>query len=1025
MTANTNMKRLTAGLLALAMAISLLPVFGTAALAAAGDYGKIVLDAVKLRLEEPSTSSKYQFEMPKNWIVEIKDTTGSGSALWYKVYAEDPEHPGEFFTGYVLGTCMAPLSEDGYNAWTAAGKPKQGDYQTLSITTGGTEEATTAPPETTAPQSTEPAATDPATTAPVTTAPAASASPIGTIAKTTQNNVNMRKSADGALLVRVEAKGTSMTILDVTTKNGKAWYYLQYGSITGYIVEDFLTLTGEKPATATTGVPVANAVGYVKLVMSSANLRKAPDGARLNEWLPQNGQVMPYVSTPTVKGTYTWYEIKFIDGKNYFVRGDTVMVCDVNGNALTATAAPTDTAGATATATATATASNIGLLRVIKSDVNFRKTEGGQVQGQIPKNTELYFTAISNKGGYNWYYVTDASGVKGYLRDDCITVLSSEATAPAGGTSAPTTGAYGSFKLTVDNVLLRVKPAGTYIEKLKINTVLPVVGAPTTSGSYTWYPVQTADGKNGYVRDDTGTYSGGAAGTTSPGTGTGTTGSYIIITKPSVNLRKTAGGSVIGRVDEKDVYQLTGSKTTSGSYDWYPIKAGALSGYVRGDMCRQLTDEQVQEYLAGQPISSATPAPTGSAQTQYLITVKSDVNLRVSASKDAESKAKVDINTVYAYSTSQSVGGATWYKVVHNNESLWVIDDCIKIMTQAEYDAWRAANPTATTPPSDVVTGYVKTTVDSLNIRKSAGGAVTGNRISKKGTVLSYQGSPVLYGKTYYYYCKTEYGYGYIDGNYLEVTDASGNPTATPAPSPTSTGSAKEASYSTLKVGSSGTAVKALVTELKAQGYFSGSITSSYTTAVKNAVIAFQRAKGLAVDGIAGPTTQHALFGTVPVGTGTEPGFTMYPVEKIDWYTGGIQTLWAKGKNAVLKDVKTGLVINVHRWSGGNHADVEPLTAGDTARICKMYGVSSADQITSTKHWQRRPVWVTVGGRTFAASMYGVPHNYPDGDTIANNDFRGQFCIHFVNSKTHTSNRVDADHQAAIETAYQAAPSRK
>ena len=72
--------------------------------------------------------------------------------------------------------------------------------------------------------------------------------------------------------------------------------------------------------------------------------------------------------------------------------------------------------------------------------------------------------------------------------------------------------------------------------------------------------------------------------------------------------------------------------------------------------------------------------------------------------------------------------------------------------------------------------------------------------------------------------------------------------------------------------------------------------------------------------------------------------------------------------------------------------------------------------------WQRRPCLVTIGTRTFACSLYGVPHNYPKGDTIPDNEYRGQACLHFTNSKTHDSNKVDSGHQAAIEYAYENAP---
>ncbi|MBQ9300684.1 MAG: hypothetical protein IJ214_09245, partial [Clostridia bacterium] len=49
---------------------------------------------------------------------------------------------------------------------------------------------------------------------------------------------------------------------------------------------------------------------------------------------------------------------------------------------------------------------------------------------------------------------------------------------------------------------------------------------------------------------------------------------------------------------------------------------------------------------------------------------------------------------------------------------------------------------------------------------------------------------------------------------------------------------------------------------------------------------------------------------------------------------------------------------------------------------------------------------------------YGVPHNYPAGDTIANNKFNGQFCVHFVNSQVHKTKKVDSAHQSAIKYAY-------
>lgn len=62
-----------------------------------------------------------------------------------------------------------------------------------------------------------------------------------------------------------------------------------------------------------------------------------------------------------------------------------------------------------------------------------------------------------------------------------------------------------------------------------------------------------------------------------------------------------------------------------------------------------------------------------------------------------------------------------------------------------------------------------------------------------------------------------------------------------------------------LSKGMTGNDVKALQTMLKNQGYYYGSIDGDFGSYTENAVVAFQQAKGLYVDGIAGPITLEAL----------------------------------------------------------------------------------------------------------------------------------------------------------------------
>lgn len=74
--------------------------------------------------------------------------------------------------------------------------------------------------------------------------------------------------------------------------------------------------------------------------------------------------------------------------------------------------------------------------------------------------------------------------------------------------------------------------------------------------------------------------------------------------------------------------------------------------------------------------------------------------------------------------------------------------------------------------------------------------------------------------------------------------------------------------YVTLQEGHSGELVRALQQALKKQGYYTGTVDGMFGYATTEAVKAFQRAKGLTVDGKAGQGTQRILYeGSFPSGS--------------------------------------------------------------------------------------------------------------------------------------------------------------
>ncbi len=129
-------------------------------------------------------------------------------------------------------------------------------------------------------------------------------------------------------------------------------------------------------------------------------------------------------------------------------------------------------------------------------------------------------------------------------------------------------------------------------------------------------------------------------------------------------------------------------------------------------------------------------------------------------------------------------------------------------------------------------------------------------------------------------------------------------------------------------------------------------------------------------------------------------------VVKLDWFDGGSGVL-DTGHYGYLYDIRTGTTLRVKRMGGHNHADLEPATASDTARLKKIAGGSFS--------WDCIPVILRAGGKYVACSINTMPH----GDqTISSNGYDGQFCLHMVNSLTHETGSVNKEHQAAIDKAY-------
>ncbi|NLI57845.1 MAG: peptidoglycan-binding protein [Clostridium sp.] len=240
-----------------------------------------------------------------------------------------------------------------------------------------------------------------------------------------------------------------------------------------------------------------------------------------------------------------------------------------------------------------------------------------------------------------------------------------------------------------------------------------------------------------------------------------------------------------------------------------------------------------------------------------------------------------------------------------------------------------------------------------------------------------------------------------------------------------------------LKEGMSSSSVTALQQDLKTLGYLHVNPTGYFGSLTKSAVMKLQADNGIAQDGVAGPVTMSVINRLL---NGTSATSQTTPATRsgsrsearadylVSWF-GGAENILAIGSTAQVYDIWTGRTFNIKRTYGYNHADVETLTAEDTKIMLQIYGGAWS--------WARRPVIVTVNGRKMAASMAGMPHAGVDSvtanayiqsrsggygagynlDSVKGNNMDGVFDIHFLNSKTHATNRVDTNHQNAVKTA--------
>ncbi len=411
--------------------------------------------------------------------------------------------------------------------------------------------------------------------------------------------------------------------------------------------------------------------------------------------------------------------------------------------------------------------------------------------------------------------------------------------------------------------------------------------------------------------------------------------------------------------------------------------------------------------LTGSTGSSGSNASGGSSVTSansYGRLTKDNVNLRSAASTTSSSKASLRKGELVRITAVKTVSGTKWYYVSVQQGKYtykgYIRSDMMETITESEYIGAGGSSSNV----GDMETlGMIIVTGDNVALRYSPDKSATKVGSADKGDTF-------YYVDTVSGWFQTKSGY-WISSSYArvlkdeEVDDYKGSGSST-----------------TYQLYSTGSTVQFIQTALTKLGHYTAEITGHFGTKTEAAVKDFQKKNGLNNDGVVGSATlallsekYYAAIGGGATGSYKE---TIYNISWPDYYS----TIFASKlgfkrgcETATLTDINTGLTFKVYVQSTNkNHADVEPLTATDTATMCRIYGVSTSSQIP----WNRRAMVLSVGGYQFVCSIYGEEHGQDDKP---NNNYAGQFCVHFkdsnINSGDGGSVSDDQNHQAIITKA--------
>ena len=848
----------------------------------------------------------------------------------------------------------------------------------------------------------------------------------------TLSGVNMRRSASASALVleRLDA-GESVEVL---SKSG-SYYKVSARGRTGYVLGDYL-----QPAaamimeSAVTAVPeTVESYPYETTTRDKVNLReKASTGARLLDQIPAG-------DTLRVKSvTGDWARVSW-NGKDGYVNTQYLYMKTVTGKAAKATASPTPVPTLTPDEQASyyfvlsEGSSGEAVTALQNALIELGYLRAGTADGRFGSATRKAVLAFQKKNDYPQTGIVDAN-MQAFLYSG--KPLNSKGTKTTVNTLPP-----------VPGVTLRLNHTGDLVGQLQIRlTALGYYKGSITMiyDSATQKAVKAFQKKNGLSQQaycdsvtQNAIFSDAALAVDATPTPkpTATPTPVPTFQVPSGTVRQGSSGEDARRVQQrlKDLGYLTGKVDGQfGSASVAALKAFQTNHRLQSDgIAGNETIAWLFSYDAldakATPLPEITPTPAPTAvPTLPPITKETAISVKLGTAGDI----------VYHLQTRLTELG--YYQAT--TDGVCKEDDVAAIRAFQEKNGLK----------TDGIAGY-DTQVKLFSASAIAYTSETRDAVQKGYTVLRKGMTGDAVRALQERLIALKYLYGKADGVYgtttaeavatfqktnglsmdgiagektqtrLFSTSAIARAAATATPRPTAT---PVPVAEVLKKGDTSAAVRSMQEKLIALGYLSGNADGVFGVRTYQALVAFQEKNRLTADGIAGEKTLAQLASSSAVAASTDSltqtvvaatvgtsssAPKASQVKYANWYS-TVKEVARKYPYATVYDFSTGISWQVHIFSLGAHADAEPLTANDTARMQKAFGGQTT--------WAPKAVWVVFSdGSVYIGSTHDTPHSV---EHITDNNFAGHLCIHFPRTDAQVTaiGSYARAHQSAIDIAW-------